>query len=124
MNDLYSRVSSLLESMPPQTLSDVVQIRFDLGTDAMGGSAVFFKVVLTDEAASGDRLRVVTQRVSLALLSQFGSLLDAMLDENRLRAYFTFRSRSEVESMKDPDWKLDFCANCGAPRVVLLVARR
>jgi phosphoribosylaminoimidazole-succinocarboxamide synthase len=78
--------------------ADVVNVKFEIGFDAMGCESIFFNVVLTDEASRPARLRFVTQHVSLTLMNQLKT------DENGVHAYFNFRSQSEAASIKDPAW--------------------
>ncbi len=64
----------------------------------MGFPAIFFNIVLTDEASRPARLRIVAQHVGLTLMNQLKT------DENGVHAYFNFRSQSEVAGIKDPAW--------------------
>lgn len=81
--------------------ADVVHINFEMGFDVMGFDAIFFNIVLTDEASRPARLRFLAQHVALTLMYQLKS------DENGVHAYFNFRSHSEVASIKDPAWASD-----------------
>jgi hypothetical protein len=78
--------------------ADVVDIKFELGFDAMGFASIFFNMVLTDDASRPARLRIVTQHAALTLMNQLNT------DENGVHAYFNFRSQSEVAGIKDPAW--------------------
>ncbi len=78
--------------------ADVVHVNFEIGFDVMGFDSIFFNIVLTDEASRPARLRFVAQHVALTLMNQLKT------DENGVHAYFNFRSRSEVASIKDPAW--------------------
>jgi hypothetical protein len=76
---------------------DVVRIRYELGEDWTGQSAIFFRVVLTDDAAR-HRLRDVGAKVIWGLARQ--------LDFPALRVfpYHNFRSESEQAALREPAW--------------------
>jgi hypothetical protein len=93
-NELDSAIRSVENSFSAQ----VVRIRHSFGEDASGAPAVFFRVLVRDEAAPLARLREFAQRISIALMNA------ARTDENGLHAYFDFRSASEQASLRDPDW--------------------
>jgi len=76
----------------------VVHIRHSFGEDASGAPAVFFRILVRDEAAPLARLREFAQRISIDLMDA------ARTDENGLHAYFEFRSASEQARLQDPDW--------------------
>jgi hypothetical protein len=77
---------------------DVVHVYYEVGFDWMGFASIFFKIVISDQASRPARLRDISQRLELALMSELGT------DENGVHAYFNFRSQSEVESINDPAW--------------------
>ena len=76
----------------------VLHIRYEIGQDWSGDWAIFFRVLLSDEASHPHALRHVTTRVGgrLAEKIDFAAL--------GLRPYFNFRSRSEQEKMREPAW--------------------
>jgi len=76
---------------------DVVRIRHEIGTDWSGDWALFFRVVLTDDA-SKYRLRDVTTEVELRLAERrdFQAL--------GLFAYHNFRSESEQAVLREEAW--------------------
>jgi hypothetical protein len=49
-------------------VSQVVHIRYSFGEDASGAPAVFFRVLVRDEAAPIVHLREFAQRISIALI--------------------------------------------------------
>ena len=77
---------------------DVVRIRFDISSDWSGDPAIYFRVLLADEASRRDRLAEVTTKVS----SQIFDELD--LANSDLIPYFNFRSESEQAEMQDEAW--------------------
>jgi hypothetical protein len=77
---------------------DVVRIRFNVGQDWSEHPAVYFRVILSDEASRGDRLADVTGRVSRRLLDEL------RLTELEHLPYFRFRNQSEQAKMHDTAW--------------------
>jgi len=68
---------------------DVVRIRYSLGEDWSGSGAVFFRVVLSDNASRPGHLREISTRVTSTVFNAVKP------DELGLEAYFNFRSASE-----------------------------
>jgi hypothetical protein len=77
---------------------DVVNIHWRIDVDAIGSTAIFFNLELTDSASQPHRLRDVARQVSLILMNELQT------DENGIHAYFNFRSQSEVAVINDPAW--------------------
>jgi hypothetical protein len=77
---------------------DVVRIRMKIGEDWDGDPAIYFRVVLSDEASLKDRLAEVTGRVRAKLFDELG------LESLDHIPYFDFRSQSEQAIMRDPKW--------------------
>jgi len=78
---------------------DVKRIMYSIENDWTGELSVFFRIVLSDQASAPSRLREITQRVSQTI----DNLIKA--HESGLMTYFNFRSKSEHDEMKDPDWE-------------------
>jgi len=76
---------------------DVVRIRYEIGEDWSGQWAIFFRVVLTDDAARR-RLRDVATKVIWGLANQ----LD--FPGMSVFPYHNFRSVSEQASLQEPAW--------------------
>jgi hypothetical protein len=76
---------------------DVVHIRYEIGEDWSGQWAVFFRILLTDDAARR-RLHEVGSKVEWGLARH--------LDFPGLGVYpyHNFRSVSEQEAMREPEW--------------------
>jgi hypothetical protein len=77
---------------------DVVRIRYSFDEDWSGSPAVFFKVVLSDEASHIDRLGEAAERVRTTVLD------DLKPYELGLEAYFNFRSASEQAELQEEAW--------------------
>jgi hypothetical protein len=76
---------------------DVVRIRYEIGEDWSGQWAIFFRVVLTDDAARR-RLRDVATKVVWELSRQ----LD--FPGMGVFPYHNFRSESEQAALQEPAW--------------------
>ena len=92
--EVDAAISEVVKLLAP----DVVYIRYDMDRDWSGDSAIFFRVVLSDEASSPSRLREVAAKV-------VGSL-DQRLDFSAmgLFAYHNFRSVSEQAVLREEAW--------------------
>jgi hypothetical protein len=90
INRAVSEVAALLRP-------DIVHIRFDIGQDWSGDWAIFFRVLLSDEA-SARRLRQIATKIDqeLAARVDFPSL--------ELFPYYNFRSVSEQEALQEQAW--------------------
>jgi len=78
---------------------DVVHIRMDVGHDWSDHPAIYFRVILSDEASHRDRLLEIIQRVRKKVRNELG------LDELEHFPYFRFRSQSEQAQLRDPAWE-------------------
>ena len=77
---------------------DVVRNRYSLGEDWSGSGAVFFRVVLSDNASHPSHLREISTRVRSTVFNAVKP------DELGLQWYFNFRSASEQAELKEPTW--------------------
>jgi len=78
---------------------DVVRLGYNVGTNWSGEPAIYFRVVLTDQASQQDRLHQVASRIRALIDEQIDPL-----DSWGLLAYVNFRSQSEQEMLQDPAW--------------------
>ena len=92
-----SEIQAAIDEVARNLAQDVVRIRYDFGEDWSGHWAIFFRIVLTDEAA-GRRLREVASKVvwGLALQLDFPAM--------GVFPYHNFRSVSEQEALQEPAW--------------------
>jgi hypothetical protein len=77
---------------------DVVRIRLNVTRDWSDDPAIYFRVILSDEASQSDRLADVTGRVRAAIFDRLGL---ANLDHI---PYFRFRSQSEQVKLQEKAW--------------------
>jgi hypothetical protein len=78
---------------------DVVRIMYSFAENVDGEISLFFRVVISDQAAAPNRLRETTQRIINKVLHHIRA------DELGLQTYFNFRSRSEQALLKEPAWE-------------------
>jgi len=92
-----AEINEAIAGVVQQLKPDVVHIRYDLGEDWSGDWAIFFRVVLSDEA-SQNRLREVAAQVV--------SRLAQRLDFSALGVfpYHNFRSESEQAVLREEAW--------------------
>jgi hypothetical protein len=76
---------------------DVARIRYEIGEDWSGQWAIFFRVVLSDDAAK-HRLRETARKVE----SRLAEGLD--FQELGVFAYHNFRSESEQAALREEAW--------------------
>ena len=78
---------------------DVIRIMYSFAEDVQGNISLFFRIVITDAAASPERLRETTQRIIAKVLREIKS------EELGLQTYFNFRSKSEQAMLREPFWE-------------------
>lgn len=91
--EINAAVSEVVRLLAP----DVVHIRYDVGEDWSGDWAIFFRVVLSDDA-SRKRLRQVAAEV----VSGLADRLD--FPSMGLLPYHNFRSVSEQAVLREEAW--------------------
>jgi hypothetical protein len=95
VKDLDRQVQDAAMNFP----GEVVGIRYSIGDDWNGDPAIFFRVLLSDDASRPEVLADVTGRVG-------GKLFDDLrLGDSDYTPYFYFRSKSEQDEQKDPEWQ-------------------
>ena len=78
---------------------DVVRIRYHLGQDWAGTTALFIRVVIADEAYNDGRLPQIFRKARLELVEQVKPN-----DLGRI-LYVNFRTVSEQAKLKEPEWE-------------------
>ena len=94
LKDLDQQVLETALAFP----EDVVGIRYSVGHDWSGDPALFFRVLLSDEASREEMLGDITGRVSSKLFD------DLQGRHSDYIPYFYFRSKSEQDRLHDPEW--------------------
>jgi hypothetical protein len=96
LQDIPKIVKAAEEKFAP----DVVRIRYDTGLDWSGAPAMFFRILLSDHASRRENLGDITERVHREIVDEF-----LQLGDSAYYPYTTFRSKSEQEKLKDPQWE-------------------
>jgi hypothetical protein len=78
---------------------DVVRIRYSLEEDWMGEPAVFFRILLSDDASREKRLGETAPRAQRVLADEVDP------HQYGLRYYFRVRSASEQAKLKEKSWE-------------------
>lgn len=91
--EIHAAISTTIRQLAPH----VIQIRYEVGEDWSGEGAIFFRILLSDEA-SRTQLAEITSQVVWKL----ASLLD--FDSLGVRPYHNFRSASEQAELREPAW--------------------
>jgi hypothetical protein len=96
LQDIPKIVKAAEEKFAP----DVVRIRYHSGFDWNGDPAVFFRILLSDAASRRENLGHITESVHRELSDEF-----LRLGDSEYFPYTTFRSKSEQDNLKDPQWE-------------------
>jgi hypothetical protein len=96
LQDIPKIVKAAEEKFAP----DVVRIRYHTGFDWSGDPAIFFRVLLSDHASRRENLGDLVRRVDRELSDEF-----LRLGESDYFAYIDYRSKSEQDKLKDPQWE-------------------
>jgi hypothetical protein len=91
------QINVAVASLQRELWPEVQRIRYDIGQDWSGQWAIFFRVLLSDEA-SARHLREVTTQVVWRMSERLN------LPELGLFPYFDFRSVSEQAKLNEPEW--------------------
>ena len=92
----HTELISELNSLRHISIPGIVKWNYTLDNDWSGDTAIFFWVVLTDDASKSEKLRKTT--------AGFRNLIDNKVDlrgDWGLIPYFNFRSVSEQADLKD-----------------------
>jgi hypothetical protein len=78
---------------------NVVRIMYSFAEDVQANISLFFRIVISDQAAAPTRLRETTERIIAKILREIKA------EELGLQTYFNFRSRSEQALLRDEFWE-------------------
>jgi hypothetical protein len=90
---IHAAIAEVVKEFSPY----VRHIRYEIAPDWTGDWTVFFRVLISDEAADGRNRRDVKARV-------ISRMTDLIVPELGVIPHFRFRSESEQEKLNDPDW--------------------
>lgn len=92
-----AEIDAAIQRVQQRVGPDVVRIRYEIGEDWSGQWAIFFRAVLTDDAAS-HRLRDTATRVVWELAHELDFAGMGVFP------YHNFRSESEQATLQEPAW--------------------
>lgn len=92
-----SKINAVITDVYRQ-LPDVRRIRYNREPDWSGDDAIFFRILISDDAARA-RLRETTQK-AIGMLESFLNL-----ETMGLRVYHNVRSVSEQEALREKSWE-------------------
>lgn len=92
------QISAAVTEVVKELSPSVKKIRFEIGQDWSGQWAIFFRVLLSDDASEPKNLREIAPRVVWGMSER----LD--LPGLGLFPYFNFRSEAEQALVKDMAW--------------------
>jgi hypothetical protein len=94
-----SKVKAGVQRAERALAPDVIRIMFSNGFDVAGGQSLFFRIVISDQAAEPARLWETTQRIIARVTAEVKA------EELGLETYFNFRSRSEQAALRESSWE-------------------
>jgi hypothetical protein len=81
-----------------QLSPSVRRIRYDIEQDWTGQWAIFFRVLLSDDASKPGNLRQIVPRIIWTMSERLN------LPDLGMFPYFNFRSETEQALLRDPAW--------------------
>lgn len=97
-SDIDKAVQEAVRAAVKKLAPDVQWIRYAITLDWSGDRAIYFRVMLSDDASREARLAKLTRRVE-SFLSE-----EMKLAELGLFLYYRYRGRSEQAMLKEPAW--------------------
>ncbi len=98
LQDFAQRVEEVARKFP----EEVVRIRHTFSRDWDGDPAIYFRILFTDDAVKRYPLGELTRRIQDALVKDLALYTS---EYSLYIPYFNFRTRSEQERSKDPQWE-------------------
>lgn len=92
---INAAIADVVKELAP---SGVQRINYEIAQDWSGQWAVFFRVLLSDEASNPDRLSDIVTRVVWRMTDRLDVPGLGMFP------YFDFRSQSEQANLREPAW--------------------
>jgi len=92
--EFFAAVDHAASTLPPG-----ISVTPALGTDWDGEPAVFFQIVLADNAGARAQLLALTKQISQGIVQQVQPL-----EEWGVLPYFDFKTQTDKAKMKEPAW--------------------
>ncbi len=89
-----------LDKIVAELAPDVVRIKMDIATDSAGEPAIYFRGIISDEAANRERFREVIVRAESAIRHKLGfDYIESHFP------YFSWRTKSEQAALREKSWE-------------------
>ena len=88
-----------INNIRPELGPYVVDLTYTLGEDWSGDPAIFFRIVLSDEASRRDRLYKATSEIENAIMQRLEDL-----ERWGVLPYFSYRSQAEQAVLLEKPW--------------------
>jgi hypothetical protein len=98
LKDFAQKVDEVAKKFP----AEVVRIRHSFSRDWDGDPAIYFRIVVTDEARRTIPLAELTGRIEDALIKDLALFTS---EYSVYIPYFNFRTKAEQDRSKDPAWE-------------------
>jgi hypothetical protein len=98
LKDFAQRVDEVAKKFP----DEVVRIRHSFSRDWDGDPAIYFRIVFTDDAVKRYPLWELTHRVEDALIEDLALFTS---EYSVYIPYFNFRTKTEQDEVKSPEWE-------------------
>ena len=92
------QINAAVTEVVSQLSPSVRRIRYDIEQDWTGQWAIFFRVLLSDDASKPGNLRQIVPRIIWTMSERLDSSGIGMFP------YFNFRSETEQALLRDPAW--------------------
>jgi hypothetical protein len=93
-----AQLDEAINDLKPALGPDVVRLRYTLGQDWTGDPAIFFRIVLSDQA-SRDQLHNATMQIQNAIVQRL-----ERLEQWGVLPYFSYRSQAEQAALQEEAW--------------------
>jgi hypothetical protein len=97
-SDIDNAVQEAVREATKKMAPDVQWIRYAIALDSTGDRAIYFRVMLSDDASREARLAKVARRVESFLSEELKPA------EWGLLLYYSYRNRSEQATLREPAW--------------------
>jgi|ERR1700723_1425663 hypothetical protein len=98
LKDFAQRVDEVAKKFP----DEVVRIRHSFSRDWDGDPAIYFRIVVTDDAEQRYPLPELTGSIEAALIKD----LELFTSEYAVYIpYFNYRTKTDQDRLKDPEWE-------------------
>ena len=88
-----------IHNIRPELGAYVVDLTYTLGEDWSGDPAIFFQIVLSDEASKRDRLYELTSEIQSMIVQHIEPL-----EQWGVLPYFSYRSQAEQAVLQGKPW--------------------